>query len=391
MSFEIESRQPGTSIDQDGRYEQARTVTLVGAVVDAILGVAKVVGGLGLQSHALIADGVHSLSDLVTDGIVLIATREASRKADADHPYGHGRIETLATVLLGVSLIAVALGMVGDAVWRILTPDQLMNPQAWALLIAALSVVAKEAMYQYTVRAARRLRSKLLEANAWHSRSDALSSVIVMVGVAGSLLGFEYLDAVAAIGVSLMIGKIGAGLAWQSVRELIDTGLDEDQVREISDVIRRVPGVTALHMLRTRSMGPDTFIDVHILVEPTLSVSEGHQIGETVRAKLAVEIDDVADVTVHIDPEDDETSSPSTGLPAREDLSGILLQRWAGIAEGKQIERLILHYLDGQVHVDVILPVSERVDIDYGPALASRFAQQVADIAYLGKIEVYFH
>ena len=247
-----------TNIPVGDRYREIRRVTLVGSAVDLFLGVAKLVVGWLAHSQALLADGVHSLSDLATDVLVLVAAKHADREADADHPYGHGRIETAATVGLGVALIVVGIGIVWDAVYRLFHPELLLRPEVWALVVAAFSVLAKEAIYRYTMRSARRLRSNLLHANAWHSRSDALSSVAVMVGVSGSLAGLSYVDAIAAIVVAGMVAHIGWRLGWSSVRELVDTGLDPEQLAEVTRTIMSVDGVETLHLLRTRRMGGKT-------------------------------------------------------------------------------------------------------------------------------------
>jgi cation diffusion facilitator family transporter len=347
----------------DDRYREIRRVTLVGSVVDLTLGIVKLVVGWLAHSQALIADGVHSLSDLVTDLLVLIAAKHAHREADADHPYGHGRIETAATVGLGVALIAVAIGIVWDAVYRLFHPELLLRPEVWALLAAALSVLAKEAVYQYTMRSARRLRSNLLRANAWHSRSDALSSVAVMVGVSGSLAGLSYVDAIAAIVVAVMVAHIGWRLGWSSVRELVDTGLDPQQLAQVQNTIMSVDGVETLHMLRTRRMGGKTLVDVHIILsEPHVSVSEGHQISETVRARLIKSDDDIIDVTVHIDPEDDEVAAPNRDLPLRKELLERLNRHWAGVNGAEEIQDITLHYLNGKVHIELHLPLELGTD-----------------------------
>ncbi|MHB1240041.1 MAG: cation diffusion facilitator family transporter, partial [Gammaproteobacteria bacterium] len=253
------------SPDADARYQASRRVTVVGAMVNVVLSVVKVVFGLQGHSQALVADGIHSLSDLVSDAMVLVAVRHGSRDADEDHPYGHGRIETVITVALGVFLILVGAGIMYDAGYRLFAPRDLLRPDVLTLVIAALSIVSKEALYHYTARAARRFRSNVLRANAWHHRSDAISSVVVAVGIAGTLAGLPYLDAIAAIVVAAMIAKIGWGLMWQSVRELIDTGLERERVVAVEHAIQSVPGVKALHMLRSRRMGSDALVDVHIL------------------------------------------------------------------------------------------------------------------------------
>jgi cation diffusion facilitator family transporter len=368
----------------DARYAQARTVTLVGSVFDLALGVAKIIAGVAGHSAALIADGVHSLSDLLTDGLVLFAMKQGGREADEEHPYGHGRIETLATVALGTILIAVAGGIAWDAVQRLMNPDRLLHPGWLALSIALLSVATKEAIYHYTMHTARKLKSNLLRANAWHSRSDAISSIIVVIGVLGTMAGQESLDAVAAIGVGLMIAKIGLDLSWSSVQELIDTAMPPDEVAKIRRVILGVHGVKALHSLRTRRMGSEGLVDVHILVDPKLSVSEGHFISDAVRAALLSEVEEVGDIMVHIDPEDDETTRPSSGLPSREEVMGILYRHWENLEEAQAIEDVTLHYLDGKIHVEVLLPLAKMGDLAKAQEAAeklSRLAQEEESIA----------
>ncbi|HAJ91914.1 MAG TPA: hypothetical protein DCO71_04745 [Gammaproteobacteria bacterium] len=373
----------------DARYRDIRVVTLVGAGVDLLLGVAKIVVGLAAGSQALIADGIHSFSDLATDFLVLFAAKHAHRKADVEHPYGHGRIETVATVVLGISLVLVAIGISYDAVRRLLDPELLLHPGILALVVALVSVVSKEIIYQYTARAARRLRSKMLLANAWHSRSDAISSIVVVIGVVGTMAGFSSLDAVAAVVVALMIAKIGWDLLWKSLQELIDTALEPEQVAEIRNTIMSVNGVRACHMLRTRHSGNDVLADVHILVDPALSVSEGHQIGETVRRRLIDTNEDVSDVTVHIDPEDDELASPGDLLPLRDEILRRLGEQWQDMDFGTGIDKVVLHYLDGEVQVDVFLPLNGM-----GPEKTAELSAMIREAALkaedIGGVCVYY-
>ncbi|MCW8917322.1 MAG: cation diffusion facilitator family transporter [Gammaproteobacteria bacterium] len=342
----------------DGRYREIRWVTLVGSALDLSLGVLKIVFGYLANSQALLADGVHSLSDLATDFMVLFAAKHGSKDADEAHPYGHGRFETLATVALGIALIVIAGGIAWDAIERLFHPEELAQPGVWALVIAGLSVLSKEWIYHYTMRLARKLKSNMLRANAWHSRSDAISSVVVMIGVGGTMAGLEYLDAVAAVIVGAMVGKIGWDLAWQSVHELVDTAIDPERVELIRQEVLHVGGVRELHMLRTRQMGGEALVDVHVLVDPKLSVSEGHYIGETVRRRLIEEVEEVADVMVHVDPEDDEKIAPSLHLPNRAWVEGQLQQRWQGLKIASNICRLTLHYLNGKIEVELSLPAA---------------------------------
>lgn len=340
----------------DRRYKDIRKVTLIGSAVDFTLGVLKLIFGFLANSQALIADGVHSLSDLATDFMVLFAAKHGSRDADEQHPYGHGRFETLATVALGVALMVVAAGIAWDAVDRLFNPEELLQPGIWALLVAAISVAAKEWTYHYTMRLARRLKSNMLKANAWHSRSDAISSVVVMIGVGGTMAGLEYLDSVAAVLVGAMIAKIGWDLVWQSIHELVDAALAPERVDVIRKEILSVGGVRELHMLRTRMMGGEALVDVHVIVDPKLSVSEGHYIGETVRKRLIDGVEEVADVMVHVDPEDDEKMKPSLGLPGRGQIMNKLQECWTGMPMARKIERVVLHYLDGKLDVELCFP-----------------------------------
>ncbi len=341
------------------RLAVLRRVTLVGAWADLLLGLAKLLGGWLAGSHALIADGLHSLSDLATDVLVLAAAKAAHAGADEDHPYGHARIETAATVGLGLALVAVAAGVVIDSGYRLWQGESAGVPQAWALWVAAASVTVKEALYHYTIHFARKTGSSLLQANAWHSRSDAASSLIVIVGVAASLAGWPNLDIVAALLVGVLIGRIGYRLCKDGLRELIDTGLDGEQLELIRSAIVDVDGVKDLHELRTRSMGGRALVDVHIMLEdPRISVSEGHQISETVRARLIRRIEKVEDVMVHIDPEDDERYPASQDLALRSEVMGRLSERWRHLPAAAYLDRVDLHYLGGRLQVVLFIPVT---------------------------------
>ena len=373
------------------RYAIIRRVTLVGAAVDAILALAKVGGGLAAQSQSLVADGVHSLSDLVTDLLVLFAARLARAKPDADHPYGHERIETAATVALGVVLILIGAGIAFDSFWRLFHPEELQVPAWWAMAIAAVSVGLKEGIYHYSMRAARRFRSRLLEANAWHARSDAASSIVVIVGVGGALLGLGYLDAIAAVIVSWMIGAMGYRLARQSVQELIDTGLEPEQVESIRAALMEIDGVRDLHMLRTRQMGPKSLVDVHILLhDPRLSVSEGHQISEAARAELIRQFLDIEDVTVHIDPEDDEVVAQGRDLGLRGEIEARLRAAWTDVPEAEAIRRITLHYLDGRIQVEVELPLELALGRDAPEPIQQRFEQAAEAVPDVSKVRILF-
>jgi cation diffusion facilitator family transporter len=371
------------------RYNKVRKVTLIGSAVDFLLGITKIFVGWVAHSQALIADGIHSLSDLATDFIVLYAAKHAHKEADEDHPYGHGRIETLATVGLGVTLVIIAGGIAYDAVMRLNDPDKLLQPGLLALVVAAVSVVAKEGIYHYTINVARSLRSDMLMANAWHSRSDAITSVVVVIGIAGAMFEYPYLDAVAAVAVSVMIAKIGVDLVRASSKELIDTALEPQEIDTIRRYISSVSGVRAMHMLRSRKSAGDAFIDVHIQVDPRLSVSDGHQVGETVRWQLMDKMDIVSDVTVHIDPENDESGFPCNELPSREKVLSDLKQQWSQFTEA-MIENVTLHYLSGKIHVDLDLPLDTLPNMSEAKSLAQKLKQAVSSLSYIRDVQIRF-
>jgi cation diffusion facilitator family transporter len=365
-------------------------VTLIGSVLDLALGIAKIIVGIVGQSQALIADGIHSLSDLGTDIVVIYAARHAGREADEDHPYGHARIETAATVALGVALVVVAAGIAFDAGTRLFAPERLLHPGWLALVVAGISVVSKEAIYQYTMVYARKHRSAMLRANAWHSRSDAISSIIVIIGVVGSMMGLAYLDALAAIGVALMIIKIGWDLIWHSLRELVDTGLEHERVEDIRHAILSVDGVIALHNLRTRRMGSDALADVHIQVNPSISVSEGHQISEAVRKRLIQEIEELNDVTVHIDTEDDQAAVRTVELPLRSEVIRRAMLCFSGIEEANEIEQITVHYHDGRVQLELLLPLDHARDPEAAARLGQRFREAAAADAMISRVDIRF-
>ena len=344
------------SHNNQARYEATRNVTLVGLFINIFLSIAQIIGGLLTQSQALISDGIHTLSDLASDIVVLIAAKVASKDADEDHPYGHGRFETLATIILGLALVSVAIGIAMNAWQRISNPETLLQPKPLALLFASLAIISKEGLYHYTMKIANKFDSKMLKANAWHHRSDAISSVIVVIGIIGSVyFKIPWLDAAAAILVSVMIFYMGIRLILDSTMELVDTALESEKTEEIRQFISQIEGIEELHMLRTRKMGTNVLADVHLQVNAYLSVSEGHYIAEKVIHKLRHQFPEMHDITVHIDPEDDETASPSKDLPSRQEVMAEIYPviKQTGIAD--DITNIVLHYIDGKIEIEVIL------------------------------------
>jgi len=369
------------------RYRATRRATWAGIGVNLVLAAVKILAGVFGNSQALVADGVHSISDLASDAVVLLAARHAAQEADHDHPYGHGRIETAATVFVGILLLATAALIAGRAVVT-LGGTGLAVPGLATLVVAVGSVAAKEALFHYTRRTGRRIRSRLLEANAWHHRSDALSSIVVAAGIGGALVGFPALDAVAAIVVALMIARVGSGLIWQSLRELVDTGLDSETLAQLRAAAQAVDGVKHVHTLRSRWMGHHALLDLHIQVGQRMSVSEGHRIGEAVRRTLLEHAPGLGDIMVHVDPEDDTDGGPSRDLPQRTELVGRLWHRWTGLAAMGRIEGLTLHYLGGRVHLVITLaPAPEGVNVGEEAEALRNAVQDVPDVGTVTVVE----
>ncbi|MGJ0430259.1 cation diffusion facilitator family transporter [Methylobacter sp.] len=362
--------------------------TYVGALVNIVQTCIKIGFGILGQSAALIADGIHSLSDLLSDLLVIIAIKLGSREADHEHPYGHRRFETIATGILGVGLIAVAGAIVWHEMEHIAAPETLHVPDASTLGIVVLSILINEWLYHYTKRIAKRTRSKLLLANAWHQRSDAFSSVVVLAGIAAVLLGYPFADAIAAAVVALMVGKIGLSLVFDSIKELVDTSLPPELVAEIRAAIHQIDGVEGIHLLRTRQMGEDAYIDAHIVVDPRITVSEGHMIGDAVRDDLIRRFDDVMDVLVHVDPEDDEGISDKSRPLLRGDVQKLLEHYLADFKQA--IEDFRIHYLDGQIEVEVILPFALCEQPQQLEKIKKQCALMSASVKRIDRVFVFF-
>ncbi len=367
------------------RYQAARKSTWVSAIINLLLSVLQIVVGFFGKSQALMADGLHSLSDLLSDVLVLYANRHSSQRADAEHPYGHARIETAATLVLGISLALLGGALLIIAMLRLQQPAQIQAVHPLAFWVALLTLAAKEGLFRYLLSVAKRVRSQMLAANAWHSRSDAFSSLVVVVGIGGNLLGYYYLDLVAAAIVGGMIMHMGGGFAKTALSELIDTGLGEKEVEAIRETLLKSPGVLGVHDLRTRRMANNALVDAHVLVEPKISVSEGHYIAETARLAVLAQ-HHVLDVMVHIDPELDADELPHTDLPSRtvllEHLALALGESWSAG------NRVTLHYLQGKVDVDLFVD-SRQTDQNALDTLQRKCDQLVAENTYFHAIHLH--
>lgn len=351
------------------KHAVARKSTFVSIVLNVVLATFQIAVGVIAHSQALIADGVHSISDLISDFVVLVANRHSGAVPDADHNYGHSRYETVASLFLGAILIAVGIGMLWRGGERLVHLETIPPVHFSALLVALTVLVSKEALFRYMLREARRVRSAMLVANAWHARSDAASSLVVAIGIVGSLFGFRLLDPIAAAIVGFMVARMGWTFGYDALQDLSDRALSLAETAEIRALLAATPGVRDVHDLRTRKMGDAALVDAHILVDPMISVSEGHYIAETARARVLAD-PRVLDALIHVDPENDAARRPALALPPRDEIAARLD---AALAQrGLRATAINLHYLSTGLEIDVTLPaetgsdaaLADKLDID---------------------------
>jgi cation diffusion facilitator family transporter len=288
-------------LETPDKQQAAKKSTLVSVFVNICLTITQVFIGFISGSQGLIADGIHSLTDLVADFVVLFANHHSAKEADDDHHYGHQRYETAASLFLGVSLLAVGIGMLFKAGEKIIDPVPAGQIQIIALYVALGCLVAKELLFRYMLAVAERVRSSMLVANAWHARSDAASSLVVSVGIIGALFGYPVLDSVGALVVGLMVGKTGWQFSWDALNDLMDKAISIEEHQRIEEIIQSTPGVRGFHGLRTRKMGDMILVDVHIEVDAKSTVQTGHDVALAARNQIMKELS-VLNVMTHIDP-----------------------------------------------------------------------------------------
>jgi cation diffusion facilitator family transporter len=372
------------------RTKESHKVTIIGALVDFILSIIKIFLGFLGQSGALIADGIHSLSDLLTDWVTWYAAKISGDAPDADHPYGHERFETVATLGLSIFLAIVGTIIIIDGFERISNPNELKY-ENWLIAAATLSILSKEGLYWYTIKIAKDIKSNLLRANAWHHRTDAFSSIVVVIGIIGAANGYYFLDSVAAIIVGIIIIYIGWQLGFEATKELVDTSIDQEDIKSLKKALSEIKGVNSVHTLRTRKVGHKKSADVHVQVNPFLSVSEGHIISVSVERVAKECIEDLDDVTVHIDPENDEEkeNAPYKDLPERAQALKIISQSLKLANINYKIEKTQLHYLDGEILVDFYLSIDYLKDREIED-IRLKLSLALEKLQGFGEVKVYF-
>lgn len=283
------------------RHAAGTRSTWVSVVVNIVLATVQVAVGTVSQSQALVADGMHSLSDLVSDFVVLFAGHHARKDADEEHPYGHQRFETAASLVLGVLLLAVGVGMLWSAFRKLEAPATVAQVHVAALWVAVGALVAKELLFRYMLAVAKRVKSSLLVANAWHARSDAASSLVVGLGIVGNLAGYPILDPIAALIVGFMVSRMGWGFGWTALHDLMDRSVDADEVAAIRRTLAETAGVRNVHDVRTRKMGDMIVVDAHLEIDATITVEQGHDIAVRARQRV-LQRHRVLNLMTHVDP-----------------------------------------------------------------------------------------
>ncbi len=290
------------------RIEKANKVTWTGFFVNTILMICKLSAGIVGKSEAMIADGIHSLSDLGTDMVVLFGFRFVGKPPDEDHDYGHGKFETLTATIVGIILIIVGFGIIwasAVSIYDFIKGIPLEKPEWIAFYAALLSIVSKEILYRYTISTGRKINSQAIIANAWHQRSDALSSVGALIGIGGAiLLGEKWyiLDPAAAILVSILIIKVGIEITRKGTSELLESSLDGEEENKILSIANNVAGAENPHKLKTRKVGNNIAIDIHIEVREDLTITDAHNIASSVEDRLKNTFGDETHISVHIEP-----------------------------------------------------------------------------------------
>lgn len=308
------------NITEEQRTQAAHRSTMVSVAVNILLSLLQLTVGTMAKSQALIADAIHSFSDLIADGIVLWANKYSAKAPDDDHPYGHRRFETAATFAVGAILVVVGAGMVWNGIAKLQQPESLAKVGAIALPVALIAILVKESLFRYMLRVAKRVKSTMLVANAWHARSDAASSLVVSIGILANLFGVPMADILAAMLVGIMILRMGWRFSIEAFHDLTDRAVDEETEQKITALILDTPGVLGMHDLKTRKMGDMIWVEVDIEMAATLTIKEGHDIAVLARQRVMDALP-VLDVMTHFDPVDPTDPTTQTEAPPVQDAT----------------------------------------------------------------------
>ncbi|HPR62809.1 MAG TPA: cation diffusion facilitator family transporter [Thermoanaerobaculia bacterium] len=379
----MESHVPSAS-PETGR-DPGLKITVIGGIVNLVLTGIKFLAGIAGGSSVLVVDAIHSLSDLATDIVAFAGRRWALLPQDRDHPYGHGRIETLAALIMGLFLIGLAVYFAVDSVQKFLHPRAEL-PGYITLAAALISIISKEVLYRSTVRVGKEMHSGLIIANAWHHRSDALSSVVAFLGILFARLGTPAMDPLAALIVVLMVGHAGFAIFLDAFRNLADTMVEEALQEQIRASLSRVAGVRDFHDFRARRVGSEVWVDVHLQVPSEISVSEGHYIAERARRMVLQDIPEVREVLVHIDPEGG--SDRGEPLMDRERLREEMNRALKGVIRLDTVEHVTIDYREGGIDLTLRLLQPAALTLGEADYLGERVRQCLLGLEGVRTVQV---
>lgn len=286
----------------ESRYCEANKVTIISILWNIVLAIIKISAGIIGKSNAMIADGAHSASDIISSVGVLIGNKIASIPKDKGHNYGHEKAETLVSFLLAILLVILSIKIGYNGGYSLFHLNEVQIPTAFPLVVSVISIIIKEYQYRITIKVAKKTNSPALRADAWHHRSDALSSVAAFIGIGGAILGFKSLDSIASIVVALFIAKVGIEILIGSANELMDISIDEEKEKEIKTIVDEVEGIKSLREIRTRKYGAMAYVDLVICVDKDISVLEGHRIASDLENLILKKMKFIKGVTVHVEP-----------------------------------------------------------------------------------------
>ena len=369
---------------RDPSEKNALKVTWLGLIANLILALAKGFIGIIANSSALIADAGHSVSDLLSDGITLWAVHMSSIPKDKNHPYGHGKFETVGTFIIALLLLFTGVGVA----WHVFNKmDVLEVPGTIALWMVGIAIIIKEALFQVTRMVGRRSDSRILLANAWHHRTDAISSVAALVGIVGAQWGVPLMDPIAGMLVAGLIIKTGIDIGYESIRELTDETVEEEVISELVKIMSGIEGVVHYHEMRVRRMGPHLLVDLHIEVDSMMSISAAHQVAERVRLGILKKLPAVNEVLVHVDAEDDFFGEEGAELPEnivlmrpQAEIENDVRKMLALIYEIQGITHIYCHYLNQKLTVQVNIILDSDIRISEAQKIASAARLQIEQI-----------
>ena len=362
-------------------------VTLVSAGANFLMSVLKFLGGTLGNSTALVADAIHSMSDLLTDVIAVFSQQIGQIPKDDNHPYGHGRAETIGTTIIGLAIILAGLGIGYDVAQSILSGTQ-TQPEWIAAVAALVSILINEGLYHYSRKVGEKISSPSIIANAWHHRSDAVSSIAALIGITGAMFGYPIMDPLAGAVVSLMILKVGVQIAREGTRDLMDSSLDEAMIETIQETINETPGVIESHDLRTRRIGGEVSIDVHILVSSDILVSEGHHIAENVRRNVIKAVQNVNDFLVHVDAEEDSHLERIYST-TREELEKLILPVIESMDTKIEYKKMRVHFLKGKNNIELFIKTSECHGLDETRHLFEELKRKIKEVDPVDEVEIF--